>query len=327
MYGRVAGQWARLAARLGERRCRRSRTRCASCSSSRSTRRLRAIFADGLVGAVARRDGTAAQLDKLERRFVAFLAAVAAATGVTGDPAVAAAIRARGRGDRAGIRGGGRKRGRTGRRGEARATARTGHDEPDRCVARTQHHPAGSPRRVAATLLAGWRSADRGTGTRRRRGRDEPGLVRRAPPAGRPRAGLREAGLDEGEAWTVADQVRVLLSLPRPSGLRGPARTADARLLDRWLASDIVRTAIGLNTWEGVEWLDRDRFETSSNGRRRLDAIEAGPAVGAPAGPDAEARLAAAAEAAGLPPRCAARRAAAAPCRPGSPALSPAFVE
>jgi hypothetical protein len=111
---------------------------------------------------------------------------------------------------------------------------------------------------------------------------------------------LREAGLDEGEAWTVADQVRVLLTLPRPSEIRGPARTADARLLDRWLASDIVRTAIGLNTWEGVEWLDRDRFETQLEWARRLDAIEATPGRrAATPGPDAEDRLAAAAKAAG----------------------------
>ena len=89
-------------------------------------------------------------------------------------------------------------------------------------------------------------------------------------------------------------------TLPRPSEIRGPARTADARLLDRWLASDIVRTAIGLNTWEGVEWLDRDRFETQLEWARRLDAIEAAPSRrAAPAGPDAVARLMAAAKAAG----------------------------
>ena len=39
-------------------------------------------------------------------------------------------------------------------------------------------------------------------------------------------AGLHEAGFDEAEAWAIADLVRVLLSLPRPSGLRGPARDA-----------------------------------------------------------------------------------------------------
>jgi hypothetical protein len=67
----------------------------------------------------------------------------------------------------------------------------------------------------------------------------------------------------------------VLLRLPRPSGIRGPKKTADARLLDAWLADDAVRAAIGVNTWEGVEWLDRDRFAEMLGWASRLDAIEA----------------------------------------------------
>ena len=88
-------------------------------------------------------------------------------------------------------------------------------------------------------------------------------------------AGYRTAGLDEGEAWAVAGRVRVLLRLPRPSSIRGAKRTADARLLDAWLADDAVRAAIGVNTWEGVEWLDRDRFADMLGWATRLDAIEA----------------------------------------------------
>ena len=72
--------------------------------------------------------------------------------------------------------------------------------------------------------------------------------------------GLRERGLDEAEAWSVADLVRVLLDLPRPGTLRGTAKTLDARLLQAWLARDDLRAAIGVNTWEGTDWLDRDRF-------------------------------------------------------------------
>jgi glycosidase len=72
--------------------------------------------------------------------------------------------------------------------------------------------------------------------------------------------GLRRAGLDEAEAWTAADLVRTLLHLARPSQIKGPARERDRRLLERWLADATIRPAIGLNTWQGVEYIDRDRF-------------------------------------------------------------------
>jgi hypothetical protein len=124
-------------------------------------------------------------------------------------------------------------------------------------------------------------------------------------------AGLREAGLDEGEAWATADLVRVLLALPRPSALRGPSRTMEARLLDQWLARDVVRTAIGVNTWQGVEYVDRDAFARMLEWAVRLDEIEANAgADGAAAtepprgrrttrSPDLVQRLSAAAQAAG----------------------------
>ena len=70
----------------------------------------------------------------------------------------------------------------------------------------------------------------------------------------------------------------------------GPARTADARLLDQWLARDAVRTAIGLNTWQGVEYLDRDGFETMLRWAVRLDAIDAGVAGPGPDGPSVTSR-------------------------------------
>ena len=91
-------------------------------------------------------------------------------------------------------------------------------------------------------------------------------------------AGLRERGLDEAEAWSVADLVRVLLDLPRPGTLRGTAKTLDARLLEAWLARDDLRAAIGVNTWEGTDWLDRDRFAAMLRWAARLDAVEAGKA-------------------------------------------------
>ena len=91
-------------------------------------------------------------------------------------------------------------------------------------------------------------------------------------------AGLRERGLDEAEAWSVADLVRVLLDLPRPGTLRGAAKTLDNRLLEAWLARDDLRAAIGVNMWEGTDWLDRDRFAAMLRWAARLDAVEAGKA-------------------------------------------------
>ncbi len=111
-------------------------------------------------------------------------------------------------------------------------------------------------------------------------------------------AGLHGTGFDEGEAWAIAEQVRVLLALPRPSTIGRPVRTADARLLEAWLANDIVRVAIGVNHWEGVEYLDRDRFAATLRWAIRLDAIEAGEA--SDDGERLVARLTAAAETAGF---------------------------
>ena len=221
-----------------------------------------------------RRHGHAAGLDELERRFGVFLAAI-------------------GRGDR--------RRGRSRRRGGGRPAARRVGD--DRC--RTSRHRAWTAPRSSG----GWRCRGPGelapagdVAATSRAWYDELRL------SGALAAGLREAGLDEGEAWTVADQVRVLLSLPRPSGSRGPARTADARLLERWLASDVVRTAIGVNTWEGVEWLDRDRFAAQLEWARRLDAIEAPTRRRAQAvGPDADRPPHGGREGRGLPARHAPR--------------------
>jgi glycosidase len=90
--------------------------------------------------------------------------------------------------------------------------------------------------------------------------------------------GLRARGLDEAEAWSVADLVRVLLDLPRPATLRGPAKTVDSRLLEAWLARDDLRAAIGVNSWEGTEWLDKDRFVAILGWAARLDALDAGKA-------------------------------------------------
>jgi hypothetical protein len=204
---------------------------------------------------------TAAELDELERRYGAFMAATAEATDVAGNPAaLASATRQR--------------------------TERVfgGNLAPD--------DPVGRAAMLAWLALGRFGALAEGSDTvaTSRAWYDELRLP--APLA----AGLREAGLDEGTAWAVADLVRVLLALPRPSGLRGPARTADSRLIDQWLAREPVRTAIGLNTWQGVEYIDRDAFERMLGWAVRLDAIDAGASRGAE--PDLVARLSTAAAAA-----------------------------
>ena len=260
----TAGQWARLAARLGERPVPSLDDALRELQLEPVHAPLRAIFADGLAGRVLDGKASTATFDELEGRFASFLTAIADATAVSGDPAtVAAAVR---------------------RRVE---TALAAADLPASRVDRAALLAWLALSRTGELAPAADRAATS------RAWYDELRLSSALA------AGLREAGLDEGEAWTVADQVRVLLALPRPSELRGPARTADARLLDRWLAGDVVRTAIGLNTWEGVEWLDRDRFEAQLAWARRLDAIDAGPRRTSTDAPDATSRLAAAAKSAG----------------------------
>ncbi len=262
----VAGQWARLASRLGGRGVPSLDDAFRELQLEPVHGPLRAIFTDGAVRAVVDGTATPAQLDDLEGRFTAFLAAVADATGVTGDPATIAA----GARERVGIAFGD-------------PASLDDLDRRDRAALLTwlafARMGALAPGPDVAATSRAWYDELR-----------LPGAVA---------AGLRDVGYDEADAWAVADLVRVLLALPRPSSLRGPARTADARLVDAWLARDLVRTAIGLNTWQGVEYLDRDRFEAMLRWVVRLDALDP-PSVAAVAPrsrttPDLVVRLGAAA--------------------------------
>ncbi len=219
-----AGQWARLAATLGDRAVPSLEDAMTELQLEPLHVPLRAIFEGDLVRAVLERQTTPADLDGLETRFATLLTAIATATRVPGDPAaVAASVRERTE------------------RGFSVAAPTLPADRATLlgwlALSRTGELAPGAD--VAATSRAWF---------------DELRLI--APLA----AGYRTAGLDEGEAWSVAGRVRVLLRLPRASAIRGPKRAIDARLLDAWLADDAVRAAIGVNTWEGVEWLDRDRF-------------------------------------------------------------------
>ena len=234
-----AGQWARLAARLAGAAVPSLDDTMRELQLEPVHRPFRAIFADGLVRAVLDGKVTQAQLEKLERRYSAFLASVAEATGVQGDPAAMAAA--------------------TRTRTEHAFGSSAAPDDPKERAALLAWLALGRIGELAP-------GAD--VGATSRAWFDE---LRLAGPLA---AGLRETGLEEGEAWAVADLVRVLLALPRPSGLRGAARTKDGRLLEQWLARDPVRTAIGLNTWQGVEYIDRDAFAAMLRWAVRLDAIE-----------------------------------------------------
>jgi len=261
-----AGQWRRLAERLAG----------AGVPSLEAAMRdlqlepvhvpLRALFGGGEIAAVLEGRATAADLDALQAGFEAVLKAVADATGLAGagDPApIAAGVRARAEGAFAQLSASGEPL-KAGQRAALLgwlALARTGELAPRADV--------------AATSLAWY---------------DELHL---APIVA---GGFRAAGLDEAAAWASADTVRVLLALARPSEIRGRGRARDVRLLERWLARPAVREAMGVNTWQGVEWLDRERYVALLAWAARLDAIEAGTE---PADTILTARLAAAAEAAG----------------------------
>jgi hypothetical protein len=256
----LSGQWRRLADRLGGRGVPSLDEALLELQLEPVHGPLRALFADGHVAAVLDGTATAADLDVLEDRLAILLAAIAAATGVTGDPVLTAARI----------------------RDEASTAYGDGEAElarDDRAallgwlvLSRIGELAPGAD--IAATSLAWY---------------DE--LLLAPIVAG----GFRASGLDEAGAWGVADLVRVLLALPRPSAIRGRGHVADLRLVESWLVRDAVRAAMGVNTWESVEWLDRDRFASLLRWAVRLDAIEAGRE------PDESLvdRLSAAAEAAG----------------------------
>ena len=202
----AAGQWARLAARLGGRRRAVARRRAARAPARAGPR--------AAPGALRRRASSSGVLD--------------------GEP------HRRARRPRAPARGvpGGRRRG----DGAAMSRRPGGHVGGPSAIRGARRGGRGAARRRSldrsATPLDRRRPlldlaravADRRAGARVDVGGDEPRLVRRAAAARRRSlAGLHEAGLDEGEAWAVADRVRVLLALPRPSTSRGPRAHARTR--------------------------------------------------------------------------------------------------
>jgi hypothetical protein len=100
--------------------------------------------------------------------------------------------------------------------------------------------------------------------------------------------------------------------------MRGTTTVATARLLDAWLALEMTRVAIGLNTWEGVEYIDRDRLRDLLAWAVRLDAIDGVGSRPRVSSAGIAARLAEAAEEAGY--RVDRLRAALAPTSEPAPA-------
>jgi glycosidase len=237
----VSGQWRHLAERLGGRGVPSLDEALLELQLEPVHAPLRATFDDGHVAAVLDGRATDEDLDVLEDRLSAFLRAVAVATGVSGDPVTTAARI----------------------RDEASSAYADGARELSRedragllgwlVLSRIGELAPGAD--VGATSLAWY---------------DELRLAQVVA------AGFRSAGLEEAASWAVVDLVRVLLALPRPSSIRGRGRTADLRLIETWLTRDPIRAAMGVNTWEGTEWLDRDRFVDLLRWAARLDAIDSG---------------------------------------------------
>jgi hypothetical protein len=256
----VSGQWRRLAERLGGRGVPSLEEALVELQLEPVHAPLRATFDDGHVAAVLDGTATEADLDVLEDRLAGLLRAIGAATGVSGDAITTAA--------------------------RIREEAAAAYEDAARGLSRAER--AG---------LLGWlvlsRIGELAPGA------DVPATslawydeLRLAPVVA---AGFRSADLDEAASWAVADLIRVLLALPRPSTIRARGRGADLRLIEAWLTREPVRAAMGVNTWEGTEWLDRDRFVNLLRWATRLDSIDPGRA------PDERLveRLAAAAEGAG----------------------------
>ena len=263
----TSGQWRRLAGHLGGRGVLSLDDALRELELEPVHVPLRTVFGDDFAARlVSTGAATSTELDGIERRLGAFLAALAEATDVSGDPASVAA--------------------------EARVR-----------VAR-----AFSERGVAADLEPADRAALLSWLLLSPMGRLAPGAevsatsrawfdeLRLMPVLA---TGLRGASLDEGAAWLSAGLVRTLLGLPRGGTVGGSVATRPGRLLQAWLASDEIRTAMGVNTWEGVEWLDRERFGALLAWAGRLDALDGTDAARARRGTGAYERLATAAEAAG----------------------------
>ncbi|MFL5642315.1 MAG: alpha-amylase [Chloroflexota bacterium] len=233
----IAGQWSRLAARLGGAGVRSLDEAMRELQLEPVHAPLRAVFED------AARPGAETGPAATPERVTALYTSVAEATGVPASAADELAATA------------------AERTAAAPSSTAVGPDPLDRAALFAwlvlepmgRLAPTGDP---AATTRAWY---------------DE---LRLAAPLAQ---GLRRFGLDEASAWQVADRVRVLLALARPSTVSGTAQSRDVKLLSAWLADATVRTALGVNTWEGVEYVDRERVIDLARWAAMLDTLIADP--------------------------------------------------
>ena len=86
---------------------------------------------------------------------------------------------------------------------------------------------------------------------------------------------LRRLGFDDRE---IA-RTRIAMGLPHPATVADPAALAE-----RWLADPTVRTFLEVHDWDGVEWLERDRWRDLLELAAALDAAtgrtDRSPAIG-----------------------------------------------
>ena len=219
----AAGQWARLAARLGGRGVPSLDDALRELQLEPVHAPLRAVFADGLVGR-GRSIGTAttgAARRARARGSRAFLAAIAEATGVDGDPATP-----------------------IGRRRPRRETARR-----RRVMARRRRRRTWTARDRAGArsrwLGAVARPGDAGAGAPTSRPTSR-GLVRRAAPAPAPLApGCATPASTKARRGPSPTRSGSCSRCPPSAIARRGARPPTRGCSSAWLADDVVRTAIG----------------------------------------------------------------------------------
>ena len=276
----VAGQWARLAAHLDGAGVPSLDDALRELQLEPVHRPFRAIFADGLTVAVMDGVATTAQLDELERRFAAFLRAVAEATGVNGDP-VALAAEVRRRAERAFV---GMAVSAEDALFAAVSAANAAGLEPEPVDPDAPPDPRhGLDRRDRAILLA-WLALSR-TGqlapaptSPRRAWPGTTSCASRSPSS----AGCTTRGsarARRGRSPTAFGSCSHYLGRRRCAGRRIRSPRGSSR---RGSAREDARVAMGVNTWEGVEYLDGDRFREVLGWAVRLDLLEAtDPAIAA----------------------------------------------
>ena len=274
-----AGIWHRLAGHLGGRGVPSLEDALRELELEPVHAAVRSVAGNtGLVDLV--RDGTFRDGD-LERALVDLAAAVRDATGTDGEPAAVAATTSRRLATIAALASVPAARPSGARHVPAANPAATRHDRAA--------HPAAplDPVRAAfadpwhRAVLAGWAileplgglASGAMIGPTSRAWFDELRLDRVLA------AALRDAGLDESDAWAATERVRVLLALPRPSNVGGrSAGERMARLVSAWLVHPEVRAFLHVNEWEGVAWFGREAWRELLDWALLLDAVDASAA-------------------------------------------------